>query len=120
MFSRVTCRSPASLKKNRNVAVFLIWIPICYSSMSVRAYRAHRAWERPLYHAVAEHLASFLANRQVHGRPVSSLPKRGRFADSVMLFAPIRLKSLSKALSSRLRRVRRPRPTFAARAAGVA
>ena len=39
-------------------------------SMSERAYRPHRAWESPLYHAVAEHLATFLAGRQLHGRPV--------------------------------------------------
>jgi ribosomal protein S27E len=38
--------------------------------MSASAYRPHRAWESPLYHAVAEHLATFLANRQVQGRPV--------------------------------------------------
>ncbi len=38
--------------------------------MSASAYRSHRAWESPLYHAVAEHLATFLANRQVHGRHV--------------------------------------------------
>ena len=38
--------------------------------MSASAYRPHRAWESPLYHAVAEHLATFLAGRQLHGRPV--------------------------------------------------
>ena len=38
--------------------------------MSVSAYRPRRAWESPLYHAVAENLATFLADRQLRGRPV--------------------------------------------------
>ena len=38
--------------------------------MSVSAYRPRRAWESPLYHAVAENLATFLADRQFRGRPV--------------------------------------------------
>ena len=38
--------------------------------MSVSAYSPRRAWESPLYHAVAEHLATFLADRQLRGRPV--------------------------------------------------
>lgn len=38
--------------------------------MSVSAYSPRRAWESPLYHAVAEHLAIFLADRQLRGRPV--------------------------------------------------
>lgn len=38
--------------------------------MSVSAYSPRRAWESPLYHAVAEHLATFLAGRQLRGRPV--------------------------------------------------
>jgi hypothetical protein len=39
-------------------------------SMSARAYRPHRAWENPLYHAVAGNRATFLAGRQLNGRPV--------------------------------------------------
>lgn len=38
--------------------------------MSVSAYSPRRAWESPLYHAVAENLATFLAGRQLRGRPV--------------------------------------------------
>ena len=38
--------------------------------MSACAYRPHRAWESPLYHAVAGNLATFLAGRQLNGRPV--------------------------------------------------
>ena len=34
------------------------------------AYSPRRAWESPLYHAVAENLATFLAGRQLRGRPV--------------------------------------------------
>jgi len=38
--------------------------------MSVSAYSPRRAWESPLYHVVADHLATFLADRQFRGRPV--------------------------------------------------
>ncbi len=38
--------------------------------MSVSAYSPRRAWESPLYHAVAENLETFLAGRQLRGRPV--------------------------------------------------
>jgi len=38
--------------------------------MSVSAYSPRRAWESPLYHAVAENLETFLADRQLRGRPV--------------------------------------------------
>ena len=38
--------------------------------MSVSSYKPRRAWESPLYHAVAENLATFLAGRQLRGRPV--------------------------------------------------
>jgi len=38
--------------------------------MSVSAYRPRRAWESPLYHAVAENLETFLADRQLRDRPV--------------------------------------------------
>lgn len=38
--------------------------------MSVSAYSPRRAWKSPLCHAVVEHLATFLADRQLRGRPV--------------------------------------------------
>ena len=38
--------------------------------MSVSDYKPRRAWENPLYHTVAENLATFLADRQFLGRPV--------------------------------------------------
>ena len=38
--------------------------------MNVSAYSPRRTWESPLYHAVAENLATFLAGRQLRGRPV--------------------------------------------------
>ena len=38
--------------------------------MNVSDYKPRRAWDNPLYQAVAENLATFLAGRQLRGRPV--------------------------------------------------
>ena len=38
--------------------------------MSMGAYRPRRAWESPLYHAVAENLETFIAGRPLQGHPV--------------------------------------------------